>query len=91
MEEKENRNGSSYQNFCETAWGNAIKVNPSHPELVAQNIGEMIQVIKRALALLDKQREEYNSTMSLLPRKPVGEGEIAKAARQVLSAITKEG
>ncbi len=46
---------------------------------------DMYEALKSALALLDKQREEYNSAVTILPHKPVGEGEVAKAARKALA------
>ncbi len=46
---------------------------------------DMYEALKEALALLDKQREEYNNAPSILPRKPVGEGAIAQKARKALA------
>lgn len=46
---------------------------------------DLYEALKSALVLLDKQREEYNATLTILPHKPIGEGEIAKAARKALA------
>ncbi len=71
---------------------NACKsVNPGNPQTVAENIGAMYMALKDCLSLLDKQREEYNTALSVLPNNKVGEGPIAKEVRKVLSAIEAKG
>lgn len=46
---------------------------------------EMLEALEAALALLDKQRAEYNSTLTILPHAAVSEGPIAKQARAAIA------
>jgi len=46
---------------------------------------DMYEALKEWLALLDKQREEYNTSLALIPGSIVKEGPIARKARRALS------
>lgn len=46
---------------------------------------DMYEALRECLALLDKQREEYNASLTLMPREAVEEGPIAKKARAAIA------
>lgn len=50
-----------------------------------QDCANLREACQSALELLDKQREEYNSMFTLLPRETVEEGPIAKALRAAIA------
>ncbi len=54
------------------------------------NIKATTEALEKALALLDRQRAEYNAAPSLLPRPAVVEGPIAKEARTALAALARD-
>ena len=51
---------------------------------------QLLAALEDALALLDKQREEYNAMPTPLPHKPYSEGPIAAKARAAI-ALAKAG
>lgn len=46
---------------------------------------DMYEALKECLALLDKQREEYNNAYTILPHKLANEGPIAEKARKAIA------
>jgi hypothetical protein len=50
-----------------------------------EDIQQIVESLRDCLELLDKQREEYNNSLSLLPRKPVGRGKVAQKAFEALA------
>lgn len=53
---------------------------------LATVLEDVCKAASAALALLDKQREEYNAAPTILPHAPYVEGPIAKAVREALLA-----
>ena len=58
---------------------------------LANTVPDLLAAAKEALELLDKQREEYNNGISLLPRHhPTGEGPIASKLRAAIAKVEGE-
>ena len=58
---------------------------------LANTVPDLLAAAKEALALLDKQREEYNDGLSVFPRHhPVGEGPIASKLRAAIAKVEEE-
>ena len=83
METQKSGDGGAYQDFCETAWRNAISINPDNPLAAAESIGDMHQALERVPQL-------YAEYCAIRPDMSAPEWEFVQSIiRQVGKALTK--
>lgn len=65
--------------------GTITKANARFIVTACNSHEALVSALKDCLSLLDKQREEYNNSFSILPHEKAIEGPIARKARKALS------